>query len=132
MIEGRDTVVLAIVDHGPGIKPEDAKRIFERFYRGDESRDRETGGTGLGLAIVAAIAKQHDGSVVISDTPGGGATLELRLPRIELSEMQDSYAEEPHEDEIPDIDEVSDAGAVSDDGPAVSYTHLTLPTILRV
>ena len=117
VIEGRDTVVLAIVDHGPGIKPEDAKRIFERFYRGDESRDRETGGTGLGLAIVAAIAKQHDGSVVISDTPGGGATLELRLPRIELSEMQDSYAEEPHEDEIPDIDEVSDAGAVSDDGP---------------
>lgn len=115
VIEGRDTVVLAIVDHGPGIKPEDAKRIFERFYRGDESRDRETGGTGLGLAIVAAIAKQHDGSVVISDTPGGGATLELRLPRIEFSEMEDSYAEESHEDEIPDIDEVSDADAVSDD-----------------
>ena len=113
VVEGHDVVVLAIVDHGPGIKPEDAHRIFERFYRGDESRDRETGGTGLGLAIVAAIAKQHDGSVVITDTPGGGATLELRLPRIELSEMEDSY-DDSDDDTDDDSGNLGDTGNLGD------------------
>lgn len=75
----RDAVI-EIRDHGPGISEEDANRIFERFYRADTSRHRETGGTGLGLAIVAAIVAQHDGSVRLSETPGGGATMSVRLP----------------------------------------------------
>ena len=81
--------VLEIRDHGPGIPEEDAKRIFERFYRADSSRQRETGGSGLGLAIVAAIVAQHDGHVQLRDTPGGGATLAVHLPYIPLQEQDD-------------------------------------------
>lgn len=72
--------VLEVRDHGPGISEADQARIFERFYRSDESRQRETGGTGLGLAIVAAISAQHGGSVRLTTTPGGGATFTLLLP----------------------------------------------------
>ena len=81
--------VIEIRDHGPGIPEEDAKRIFERFYRSDSSRQRETGGSGLGLAIVAAIVAQHDGDVQLRDTPGGGATLAVHLPYIPLQEQHD-------------------------------------------
>lgn len=83
VIEGRSDAVLAIIDHGPGIPEADAARIFERFYRADSSRHRETGGTGLGLAIVAAIASQHDGSIRLSETPGGGTTMALHVPLVE-------------------------------------------------
>ena len=80
VIHGRSDSVIEVRDHGPGISEEDAARVFERFYRADSSRYRETGGTGLGLAIVAALVAQHDGSVRLEDTPGGGATLSIRLP----------------------------------------------------
>ena len=83
VIDGRSDAVLEIRDHGPGISEEDANRVFERFYRADSSRQRETGGTGLGLAIVAAIAAQHDGSIRLSETPGGGATMSIHLPYVE-------------------------------------------------
>ncbi|MGY5318122.1 ATP-binding protein [Neomicrococcus lactis] len=82
VIDGRSDSVLAIRDHGPGISEADAKRVFERFYRADTSRQRETGGTGLGLAIVAAIAAQHDGSVRLTNTVGGGATMSIHLPHV--------------------------------------------------
>ncbi|MEH0110481.1 ATP-binding protein [Tersicoccus sp. MR15.9] len=72
--------VIEIRDHGPGISDADAARVFERFFRADTSRTRETGGSGLGLAIVAAIVAQHDGSVRLSETAGGGATFSVRLP----------------------------------------------------
>lgn len=80
VIHGRSDSVLEVRDHGPGISEEDAARVFERFYRADSSRYRETGGTGLGLAIVAALVAQHDGTVRLEETPGGGATLSIRLP----------------------------------------------------
>ncbi|WP_309123705.1 sensor histidine kinase [Arthrobacter sp.] len=80
VIHGRSDAVIEVRDHGPGISEEDASRVFERFYRADSSRYRETGGTGLGLAIVAALVAQHDGSVRLEETPGGGATLSIRLP----------------------------------------------------
>lgn len=86
VIDGRSDAVLEIRDHGPGISEEDATRVFERFYRADSSRQRETGGTGLGLAIVAAIAAQHDGSVRLTETPGGGATMAIRLPLVPADE----------------------------------------------
>lgn len=85
----RDAVI-EIRDHGPGISEEDANRIFERFYRADTSRHRETGGTGLGLAIVAAIIAQHDGSVRLSETEGGGATMSVRLPWHPIEDDEDS------------------------------------------
>ncbi|QRZ61909.1 cell wall metabolism sensor histidine kinase WalK [Rothia sp. ZJ932] len=72
--------VLKVRDHGPGIHGEDREKVFQRFYRADTSRTRETGGTGLGLAIVAAIIAQHDGSISIEDTAGGGATFVMKIP----------------------------------------------------
>src|SRR5690625_2687275 len=77
---GTTVSVIQIRDHGPGISAEDAEKIFQRFYRADTSRDRDTGGSGLGLAIVAGIVSQHDGTVRYEDTPGGGATMVVRLP----------------------------------------------------
>ena len=79
--EGRGILgELSVRDHGPGISEEEAARVFERFYRADSSRYRETGGTGLGLAIVAALVAQHDGTVRLLDTEGGGATMSIRIP----------------------------------------------------
>ena len=67
---------------GPGVPPEVATKVFERFYRADPSRGRGTGGgSGLGLAIVAAIVAQHHGRVGVAQTPGGGATFVVRLPQ---------------------------------------------------
>lgn len=83
--------VLQVRDHGEGISSEDAEKVFQRFYRADSSRQRETGGTGLGLAICAAIAAQHGGSVRHSETPGGGATMTLRLPKIEDPESDEDF-----------------------------------------
>ena len=67
-------------DHGPGIDPADAKKVFDRFYRTESSRNRNTGGSGLGLAIVATIIKMHRGKVSMLNTPGGGATVRIILP----------------------------------------------------
>jgi len=69
-----------VVDHGPGIVVEQRDKVFERFYRADDSRTRSSGGTGLGLSIVAALVAAHDGTVDIEDTPGGGATFRVSLP----------------------------------------------------
>jgi len=68
-------------DHGSGVDPVKARRVFERFYRADPSRGRTNGGgNGLGLAIVAAIVAAHGGRVGVSATPGGGATFMVDLP----------------------------------------------------
>lgn len=103
VINGRSDSVLAIRDHGPGISEADAKRVFERFYRADTSRQRETGGTGLGLAIVAAIAAQHDGSVRLTNTDGGGATMSIHVPHVpaEPLEPADVDAENSSTEEAP-------------------------------
>jgi len=74
------TAVLEVRDHGPGIDPAHAARVFERFYRVDASRTRESGGAGLGMAIVAAIVGAHRGHVSLAETPGGGTTVRVALP----------------------------------------------------
>ncbi|HEX6968467.1 MAG TPA: ATP-binding protein [Micromonosporaceae bacterium] len=79
-----DWAVVEVADTGPGLTPEQAERVFERFYRADVARTRRTDGTtgtGLGLAIVAALVAAHGGDVGVKDTPGGGATFWVRLPR---------------------------------------------------
>jgi two-component system phosphate regulon sensor histidine kinase PhoR len=77
---GADKVELWVQDNGPGI-PEDAKdRVFERFYRVDRARSRETGGTGLGLAIVKHIVQAHGGEVWVKSDIGQGATFYFTLP----------------------------------------------------
>jgi two-component system OmpR family sensor kinase len=74
------TAVLEVADDGPGLTPEDAARVFERFYRADPSRTRSSGGTGLGLSIVAALVAAHGGTVEVDTNPGRGATFRVRLP----------------------------------------------------
>lgn len=71
---------IAVADSGIGIAPEHQDRIFERFYRADPSRSRQTGGTGLGLAIVKHIAMKHRGEVQLFSQPGVGSTFTFRVP----------------------------------------------------
>jgi len=73
-------VVLAVQDDGVGIPAADQRRIFERFYRVDKARSRETGGTGLGLSIVRHVAERHGGQVDVTSTLGSGSTFTVRLP----------------------------------------------------
>jgi two-component system OmpR family sensor kinase len=74
-------IEFAVEDDGPGIDPDQRERVFDRFHRTDEARDRASGGTGLGLAIVRAIAEAHGGRVLAGDTHGGrGTRIELKLP----------------------------------------------------
>jgi two-component system OmpR family sensor kinase len=75
-----DEAVFQVVDHGPGIQPDVAERIFERFYRADPARGHAAGSSGLGLSIVSAIVAAHHGHVGCSATPNGGATFTVRLP----------------------------------------------------
>jgi two-component system OmpR family sensor kinase len=73
--------VLSVRDQGPGLAPQDAQRVFERFYRVDSSRTRSRrGGTGLGLSIVAALTAAHGGTAELDTAPGSGATFRIRLP----------------------------------------------------
>jgi two-component system sensor histidine kinase SenX3 len=76
----RNEVALVVQDHGIGIPARDIKRIFERFYRVDQARSRQTGGTGLGLAIVRHVARNHGGEVTVSSREGEGSTFMLVLP----------------------------------------------------
>src|SRR6478672_3966782 len=79
--ESDQHVVLEMRDHGPGVDPEKARKVFERFYRADPSRARGAGGgNGLGLAIAAAIVNAHQGRIGVAQTPGGGATFIVELP----------------------------------------------------
>jgi two-component system sensor histidine kinase SenX3 len=71
---------IAIKDKGAGIAPEDLDRIFERFYRVDQSRSRETGGTGLGLSLVKNITQKHLGEVQVKSKVGVGSTFTIRIP----------------------------------------------------
>ena len=73
-------VVVEVIDTGIGIAGEHQQRIFERFYRVDAARSRDSGGTGLGLAIVKHIAGVHGGEVTVRSAPGGGSTFTLHLP----------------------------------------------------
>ncbi|MGA5564228.1 sensor histidine kinase [Streptomyces platensis] len=74
------TAQLTVTDQGPGMPPATAERIFERFYRGDESRNPTSGGTGLGLSIVRSIAEAHGGTATVRTAPGKGSTFTITLP----------------------------------------------------
>ena len=78
--DGSNRVEFTVSDTGPGIPPEMRERVFERFYRLEEGRSRETGGTGLGLAIVKHAVQRYDGTVTIKDAPGGGSAFVVDLP----------------------------------------------------
>jgi two-component system OmpR family sensor kinase len=75
--------IISVIDHGEGIPPQIRDKIFQRFWRADSSRNRDTGGSGLGLAIVASIVAAHKGEVEVVETPGGGATFRVILPLLQ-------------------------------------------------
>jgi two-component system, OmpR family, sensor kinase len=78
--EGSPAAMVSVADSGPGIPPEHAPRIFDRFYRVDDGRNRAVGGTGLGLAITTALAEAHNGRVELHANACGGSTFRLLLP----------------------------------------------------
>jgi two-component system, OmpR family, sensor kinase len=96
-------VTLDVTDHGPGMTPEQAHRVFERFYRTDQARTRATGGSGLGLAIVNALVSAHGGVASVRTAPGKGATFRIALPL--APEARGGAAA----DDDPDLDEVVEA-----------------------
>ena len=79
-VEG-DDLVLEVSDSGTGIDPADLDHVFDRFWRADKSRNRQTGGSGLGLAIVRKLTEAHDGSVSVASTVGHGSVFTVRLPQ---------------------------------------------------
>jgi two-component system phosphate regulon sensor histidine kinase PhoR len=83
-----NTVRIAVRDTGIGIKPDEQRRVFERFYRVDKARSRELGGTGLGLAIVKHLAQSLGGTVGVKSEPGKGSTFWVELPQDLVGEPQ--------------------------------------------
>ncbi|MGB9378193.1 MAG: HAMP domain-containing sensor histidine kinase [Mycobacteriales bacterium] len=77
---GPGSAIVEVIDAGPGLPPDEAGRVFERFYRADASRDRSRGGSGLGLSIVAALTAAHGGKVEVDTAVGSGTTFRLTLP----------------------------------------------------
>ncbi|MFD2170042.1 sensor histidine kinase [Tumebacillus lipolyticus] len=89
VIQTRDSasqVLVSVVDNGPGIPAEDLPYIWERFYRGDKSRNRTLGGTGIGLSIVKRIVEAHHGQVQVTSELGVGTTVSFVLPRMDDSQ----------------------------------------------
>src|SRR6266487_4579863 len=97
-------VTLDVTDHGPGMTPEQAHRVFERFYRKDQARTRATGGSGLGLAIVNALVSAHGGVASVRTAPGKGATFRIALP------LAPEARGGATADDDPDLDEAGEAG----------------------
>jgi two-component system sensor histidine kinase SenX3 len=85
-------VAISVTDQGEGLSPEDQERIFERFYRVDAARSRQTGGTGLGLSIVKHVVSNHGGEVTVWSQLGQGSTFTIRLPEMEGQENDDAGA----------------------------------------
>jgi two-component system OmpR family sensor kinase len=98
MPDSAPAVTLDVIDHGPGMTPEQAHRVFERFYRADQARTRATGGSGLGLAIVSALVAAHGGVASVRTAPDRGATFRIALPL--APEAQGG----PAADDDPDLD----------------------------
>ena len=78
--KNKGKTIIEVRDHGEGIPVELRKKVFERFYRADNSRNRDTGGNGLGLSIVSALVGRHQGTIEAIETQGGGATFRVTLP----------------------------------------------------
>ena len=83
----RDSIVLWVQDHGPGIDSKEIPHLFERFYRGGDHMTREVGGTGLGLSIVQHIVAAHRGQVGVESKPGEGSLFEIVLPVSQVSDL---------------------------------------------
>jgi two-component system, OmpR family, sensor kinase len=87
MTSDSNTATLAVSDSGPGLSEDDLAHVFDRFWRGDPSRARNSGGAGLGLAIVAAVAHAHGGTVSAENRADGGARFVLVVPSVMQGEV---------------------------------------------
>ena len=74
-------VIITVADTGVGIPPEEQAHVFERFYRVDRARARDTGGTGLGLAIVQQVVRLHGGEIMLKSSEKSGSTFVITLPQ---------------------------------------------------
>ena len=83
-------VIIEVRDTGVGIAPEDVSKIFDRFYRVDKARARETGGTGLGLSIALAAVKYHNGQIDVISEPGKGSTFKIIIPDLLTSPKEET------------------------------------------
>lgn len=83
LLKENKRAIIIVKDNGVGIAPDDADRIFDRFYRVDKARSRETGGTGLGLSIAHAAIEFHNGSIEVQSTLGEGSEFRIVLPLVE-------------------------------------------------
>jgi signal transduction histidine kinase len=90
-----DEASLVVDDDGPGVPPEDRARIFDRFVRLDPGRSRDHGGSGLGLAIVREVARGHGITIVVGDSPLGGARFELRMACDTAAQLPEPTMEPP-------------------------------------
>jgi two-component system, OmpR family, sensor histidine kinase SenX3 len=96
-------VEIAVVDQGIGISADEQDRVFERFYRVDPARSRDTGGTGLGLSIVKHVAADHGGDVQVWSQPGRGSTFTLRLPAAASAPVEDELLPTQPDPTQPDL-----------------------------
>lgn len=90
--DNQDMVCAAIADTGPGIPPQQVEHIFDRFYRTEEARSRESGGLGLGLAIAKELAELHGGRIEVSSQPGSGSTFTVTLPLLHRVEGESAIS----------------------------------------
>ncbi len=95
-VVGAEVVLIRVTDRGIGIAPEDQERVFERFFRVDKARSRQTGGTGLGLAIVKHVVANHGGNIKLWSRPGTGSTFTIELPVYHEEESTVSGALDPN------------------------------------
>lgn len=120
---GGDLIEIAVTDQGIGISDKDKERIFERFYRVDPARSRQTGGTGLGLAIVKHVAASHGGEVTVWSSEGQGSTFTLRLP--EAGAARDRAQQHPALD-----DEAGHSDDPHTSPESTAYETLSAPEVL--
>src|SRR5580704_3186716 len=118
-------VILDVIDHGPGMTPDQAHRVFERFYRADQARTRTTGGSGLGLAIVNSLVVAHGGVASVRTAPGRGATFRVTLPL--APEAQGGLPPEDDDDDRPGWLDQERWPEVVDEADDVSVTYGTSP-----
>jgi two-component system OmpR family sensor kinase len=119
-----DDARIEVHDSGPGMPTDEARRVFERFYRADPARARSSGGSGLGLSIVSAIVVAHGGTVSADSAPGQGMTVTVRIPTAVPPDPDAGPTDDDSSSEIPDhATTPTDADHTTHADPSTNATH---------
>ena len=113
MAEKNGQIKISVKDQGPGIPEDEQDRIFERFYRVDPARSRQTGGTGLGLSIVKHVMGQHGGDISLWSIPGEGSTFTLALPAVDEQSQLDLLGADGEKIQLSKVQELTLPGGGS-------------------